>query len=416
MGTTNSGLLGELAVSLGNGDGTFASPKILDFGGGSTLGYGIAVADFNGDGKPDVFVGGFTPPFDTGIFLGNGDGTFQSFGSGDGAVEPAQAIDLLAWGPALASDFNGDGKEDVLGGDTVLLNLGVSSGTGTPTAPAATTTTLSASSSSVAQGAALTLTATVSDGSSSGTPTGTITFNDGSTPLGTATLSSGAGSFSISSLGAGAHSITASYGGDASFTASTSSAITVTITAPPPPPAGYGLSLNPASGSVAATGSTTTSLTITPVNGFHQVVSFACSGLPAGSACSFAPSTITPAGAAVVTTMTVTTGATASLAHPAVPGKLPFTLGGGLLSLALLGSRRRMRSRLLSWLAVCALGVTILGVGSCSSGSGGSSMSGSGGGGGSAAPSGTAPGTSAVTVTATGGTVTQTATYTLTVQ
>ncbi len=78
LGTDSNGD-SELAISLGNGDGTFQSPIKLDFAGGETFGYGLAVADFNGDGKVDVEVNGFNPPYDTGIFLGNGDGTVQTF-------------------------------------------------------------------------------------------------------------------------------------------------------------------------------------------------------------------------------------------------------------------------------------------------------------------------------------------------
>jgi hypothetical protein len=122
---------------------------------------------------------------------------------------------------------------------------------------------------------------------------------------------------------------------------------------------------------------------------------------------------LTPASTPVMTTLTVATGAAASLIDPAPRsggGKLPFALAGGLLSVALLRNRRRLRSRLLTCIAICALGVSILGIGSCGSGSSSSS-----GGGGSTASTGTAAGTSTVTITATGGSITKTATYTLTV-
>jgi hypothetical protein len=419
LGTTTDDKLGELAVSLGKGDGTFDAPKILNFGGGSSLGYGLAVGDFNGDGKLDVFVGGFSPPFDTGIFLGNGDGTFQTFSNSNGVVQPIEAIDLLVWGPSLATDFNGDGKEDVLGGDAVLLNKGVGS-TPPSTGSAATTTSLSASPTSAVTGTTIALTATVTT-SGSGSPTGAVTFLDGATPLATGTLSSGAASFSTTSLAVGPHSITASYAGDPTHLASVSSAVTVTITAPPPPPPaappGFALSLSPTSGSVPAAGSTTTSLTITPANGFNQAVSFACSGLPAQATCTFAPATVTPGSTAATTMLTITTTASASVAAPAGPSgneKLPFAFAGVVLGLAFLRDRRRMRSWLLSCIAICAIGAGLLGMGSCSSGSGG----------GGGAPTTTSTGstttptptTSTVTIQATGGSISQTATYTLTVQ
>ncbi len=503
LGTTTDDKLGELAVSLGNGDGTFASPKILDFGGGSTLGYGLAVGDFNGDGKLDVFVGGFDPPFDSGIFQGNGDGTFQSFTNSNGVVQPVEAIDLLVWGPSLAADFNGDGKEDVLGGDAVLLNKGVASTV--PTGSAATTTTLSASATSVAKGSAVTLTATVSgtpgtptgtvtfyDGgtqlgtaaltsatasyststlaagthsitasyggdsnymasnssavtitvnalaattttltaspttaatgttvsftamvtAATGSPTGTVTFLDGTTPLGTATLSSGKAGYSTTSLAGGTHSITAAYGGDANDASSVSSAVTLAITVPTP---GFSLSLNPSSGSIAATGSTTTTLTITPVNGFNQTVSFKCTGLPAQATCTFAPATVTPSGAPATTMVTIAAGANASLVHPTGPtgnGKLPLAFAGVVLGLAFLRDRRRLRSRLLSCIAMCALGAGLLGIGSCASGSGGGGMAPP------ATTTTTAPAstTGSVSITATSGSIVQSTPYTLTMQ
>ena len=62
-----------------------------------------------------------------------------------------------------------------------------------------------------------------------GTPTGTVTFKDGSTTLGTGTLSGGTATFSTSQLAVGPNSITAVYGGDTNFTTSTSSALTQTV-------------------------------------------------------------------------------------------------------------------------------------------------------------------------------------------
>lgn len=60
--------------------------------------------------------------------------------------------------------------------------------------------------------------------------TGTVTFYNGSTSLGTGTLSSGVATLSTSFSTAGSYSITASYGGNSSYDASTSSAISLTVT------------------------------------------------------------------------------------------------------------------------------------------------------------------------------------------
>jgi hypothetical protein len=60
----------------------------------------------------------------------------------------------------------------------------------------------------------------------SGTPTGNVTFKDGSTTLGSGTLSGGIATFATSALSAGSHNITAVYGGDGSFNGSTSPVLT----------------------------------------------------------------------------------------------------------------------------------------------------------------------------------------------
>jgi hypothetical protein len=94
-----------------------------------------------------------------------------------------------------------------------------------------TTTTLSSSAgSTVPYGQTLTLTATVSPGGS-GTPTGTVTFLDGSSVLGTAAPdASGVATLTLTNLDAGEHLLTAVYSGDNTFAGSVTTAITQTVT------------------------------------------------------------------------------------------------------------------------------------------------------------------------------------------
>ncbi len=70
-------------------------------------------------------------------------------------------------------------------------------------------------------------TASVSPGA--GTPTGTVTFMDGSTVLGTAALTNGTAKLTTTTIPAGSNSIKAVYGGDANFTTSTSGSLTQTV-------------------------------------------------------------------------------------------------------------------------------------------------------------------------------------------
>jgi hypothetical protein len=98
------------------------------------------------------------------------------------------------------------------------------------TTAAATTTVLASSLNPSAPGQAATFTATVSAVSpATGTPTGTVTFNDGTTMLGTAILSGGRATFSTSTLSTGTHSITAAYSGDTNFGGSTSLVLVQTV-------------------------------------------------------------------------------------------------------------------------------------------------------------------------------------------
>lgn len=69
----------------------------------------------------------------------------------------------------------------------------------------------------------------------------------------------------------------------------------------------FTIAANPTSGSTAAGGSTTGTITISALNGFNQTVSFTATGLPSGASASFNPTSVTRAG---TTTMTITTSST----------------------------------------------------------------------------------------------------------
>jgi hypothetical protein len=238
-----NGSQAQLAISLGNGDGTFAAPNILNLSGGDTIrNGGLAIADYDGDGNLDIAL--INPGDISGVYYGKGDGTFTSV-PGNGNSYPKDLINLGVLGPAVAID-NKSGKPDILAGSVLLLNLyGVAS---TNPTLSASTTTLTASATTIATGSSVTFTAsTAGAAGTTGTPTGTVTFLDGTTTLGTGTLSSGKATYTTTALSAGAHNITAAYQGDTTFSASTSSAVGITVNAP-------------------GTLSTTTSLTATPTS------------------------------------------------------------------------------------------------------------------------------------------------------
>ena len=89
-----------------------------------------------------------------------------------------------------------------------------------------TTTALSVSSASINQGQSITLTATVSGTS----PTGNVSFMDGSTLLGTSPITiNKTATLTTTSLAAGTRSLTAIYAGDPSYGSSTSPAVSVSV-------------------------------------------------------------------------------------------------------------------------------------------------------------------------------------------
>ena len=125
------------------------------------------------------------------------------------------------------------------------------------TTRAGTTTTIVSAPNPSVFGQAVTFTATVAPTSGTGTPTGTVSFVEGSTTLASSVSlnSSGVATFSTSSLAVGSNTVTANYSGDTTFQTSTGS----DSTAP----------------QVVDQASTTTTVTSAPnPSGFNQTVTF----------------------------------------------------------------------------------------------------------------------------------------------
>jgi hypothetical protein len=113
--TSNSSFDGTVGIFLGNGDGTFtAGQRYGSIYGGQNIG----VSDLDGDGNPDLIVG-FSDPHGFGPGSGAGSYVYFLLGRGDGTFAGAtwdQALGIASGlGPAFAvADLNGDLKPDIV--------------------------------------------------------------------------------------------------------------------------------------------------------------------------------------------------------------------------------------------------------------------------------------------------------------
>lgn len=170
-------------------------------------------------------------------------------------------------------------------------------------------TTLSAATATPSSGASDTITITVASESSSaiGTPTGTLAIAvDGVTETSSLALSSGSATYNFSSATSGSHTIRATYSGDSTYAASTGSLI-VTVGS-----ASGSFTVSATSLTVAAGSSGTSTLTVTPKNGYTGTVAWSVSSSPSLShACVSVPNATVSGTSAVSVTLTVHTSSSA---------------------------------------------------------------------------------------------------------
>jgi hypothetical protein len=267
-----SGNSGFLTFLMGNGDGTFSNKGNLNF---SSLGINsglssVTIGDFNGDGAPDVAVGCYPGSSNVAVLL-NEAGTRTTLSApssssyGQAVTFTATVAASVAGAPQVQSGnvsfFDGTTLLGTVavgaGGQAVFTTAALLPGSHSITARYAdttgffymsasaavietvnqdpTTTALSSSADPALTGQSITFTATV-NGTGPTTPTGSVTFYDGSTAIGTASLSGGTATLKLSTLTAGTHTISAVYSGDAFDLTSTSTALSEVVNTPVPPP------------------------------------------------------------------------------------------------------------------------------------------------------------------------------------
>lgn len=172
----------------------------------------------------DTIIPSGTVTFISGYGGTPGSGTTLGSGTvGIGGVVTYSTSSLAAGAYPVTAVYSGDGVFAGSASNLAVINVA--------TTPAGQVN-LMASSNATNSGQSVTLTANVTPYSGSGTPTGTITFQDGANPLsnGIVMLSGGTATLTTTTLPAGLNQIVAVYSGDSNFAANTSSIVPVTVT------------------------------------------------------------------------------------------------------------------------------------------------------------------------------------------
>jgi len=327
-----------IEVSLGNGDGTFQPVLTSAVGGGGDL----AVGDFNGNGKLDIaeILNGQLQ-----IHLGNGDGTFTAGANYSGFATSAQI---------LTADFNGDNKLDLM-----LLGFGgtntvtVVPGNGDGTFASATVYTINGS---YLQGG------TITDLNADGTLDVALANSSGNPPITTIMLGNGDGTFqspvTLPFLASGTIASDTIAAGDfnndgkmdlAIWTGNGIAALlqdySPDFSLPTP---------TPTSATVTAGAAANYTISVAPMSGFTQSVSFTCSGAPAQSTCTITPTSVLLDGVHTATAAVAVTTTARAMSHEVTPVSPPTlgTFGGlgvlsgllGVAALAFSGGRYRARN------------------------------------------------------------------------
>lgn len=120
----------NIAVFLNDGSGNFGAPVITNVQLNASMGLNVgslAVGDFNEDGKADLVVSTTAGSQVSIVLLGNGDGTFS---------QQPPIPNSFGFLRAKVADLNGDGHQDLVFGENGNISVSLGKGDGTFTAAA----------------------------------------------------------------------------------------------------------------------------------------------------------------------------------------------------------------------------------------------------------------------------------------
>jgi hypothetical protein len=214
----------------------------------------------------------------------------------------------------------------------------------------------------------VTFTANVSDSAGNAATDGIVTFeNAQGASLGSAFVKDGEATLTLDQQLSG--QVYAIYSGSSGFRTSTAHAQVTSDAASSLPD--FSITASPTSLNLSPGQYGTIVLTITPINGFNNMVTLSCSSPPPASACIFSPTTVTPVtGNPVTSSLQITTQGSsgATLVWPGRQRTAYAIVLPGLLALAGLGAlRKRSGLNALSVVGLAALlAGSALGLSACS--------------------------------------------------
>lgn len=267
--------------------------------------------------------------------------------------EVGQAIeDLHLLSGIWKSFLSGGRRVKRAAGTPIAIWLGLASMSGFALAEQpqaiATQTQLSATTQPSMHGTRANFTVHVGPLSGNANASGAVTLVDGGgLQLGSAVLNeNGDATIQTSALLPGRHAVHALYGGTGSFAGSLSPEADVTAEASPETSGtpGFTATASPTALNVTQGDTISTTITLTPQNGFSNYVSLSCTGLPADTTCTFLPVNVFVSGTTATTSILSIetygpTGPNALLRQNRTP--IWAFVFPGMVGIAGLGMRRR---------------------------------------------------------------------------